>query len=122
MAREAETLEKLLLNIEKRTASVGIIGLGYAGLPLALEFIRAGFVVRGFDLDPHVPRTHKMREYDLKMASVPLAQRNLKKYDGVLISTDHSSHDYRFIVKHSTLVVDSRNATGKMRSSKIIRA
>jgi len=63
-----------------------------------------------------------MREYDLKMASVPLAQRNLKKYDGVLISTDHSSHDYRFIVKHSTLVVDSRNATGKMRSSKIVQA
>ena len=52
MAREAETLEKLLLNIEKRTASVGINGLGYAGLPLTLEFIRAGFVVRGFDLSP----------------------------------------------------------------------
>ena len=59
MAREAETLKKLLLNIEKRTASVGIIGLGYAGLPLVLEFIRAGFVVRGFDLynDPHVRRS-----------------------------------------------------------------
>jgi UDP-N-acetyl-D-glucosamine dehydrogenase len=72
--------------------------------------------------DPHVPRTHKMREYDLKMTSVPLTQRNLKKYDCVLISTDHSSYDYRFIVKHSSLVVDSRNATGKMRSSKIVRA
>jgi UDP-N-acetyl-D-mannosaminuronate dehydrogenase len=124
MAREAETLKKLLLNIEKRTASVGIIGLGYVVLPLVLEFIRAGFVVRGFDQDsdPHAPRTHKMREYDLKMASVPLTQRNLKKYDCVLISTDHSSYDYRFIVKHSTLVVDSRNATGKMNSSKVIRA
>ncbi len=72
--------------------------------------------------DPHVPRTHKMREYDLKMASVPLTQRNLKKYDCVLISTDHSSYDYRFIVKNSALVVDTRNATGKMRSAKIIQA
>jgi len=72
--------------------------------------------------DPHVLRTHKMREYDLKMASVPLTQQNLKKYDGVLISTDHSSYDYRFIVKHSALVVDTRNATDRMRSSKIIRA
>ncbi len=72
--------------------------------------------------DPHVPRTHKMREYDLNMASVPLTQRNLKKYDCVLISTDHSSYDYRFIVKNSALVVDTRNATGKMRSAKIIRA
>jgi len=72
--------------------------------------------------DPHVPRTHKMREYDLNMTSVPLTPRNLKKYDCVLIATDHSSYDYRLIVKHSALVVDSRNATGRMRSSKIIRA
>jgi UDP-N-acetyl-D-glucosamine dehydrogenase len=72
--------------------------------------------------DPHVPRTHKMREYDLKMASVPLTERNLKKYDCVLIATDHSAYDYRFIVRHSSLVVDTRNAAGKIRSSKIIRA
>ena len=72
--------------------------------------------------DPHVPKTPEMREYDLKMISVPLTERNLKKYDCVVISTDHSAYDYRFIVKHSNLVVDSRNATGKMRSSKIVRA
>jgi UDP-N-acetyl-D-glucosamine dehydrogenase len=72
--------------------------------------------------DPHVPKTHKMRDYDLKMASVPLSEKSLKKYDCVLISTDHSSYDYRFIVKHSRLVVDARNATGKIRSSKIVRA
>jgi len=72
--------------------------------------------------DPHVPKTPEMREYDLKMISVPLTERNLKKYDCVVISTDHSAYDYRFIVKHSNLIVDSRNATGKMRSSKIVRA
>ena len=72
--------------------------------------------------DPYVLRTHKMREYDLKMASVPLTEKNLKKYDCVLVSTDHSSYDYRFIVKHSSLVVDTRNATGGMRSPKIVRA
>jgi UDP-N-acetyl-D-glucosamine dehydrogenase len=72
--------------------------------------------------DPHVPRTHKMREYDLRMASVPLTERNLRKYDCALIATDHSSYDYRFIVRHSSLVVDTRNAAGKIRSSKIVRA
>ena len=72
--------------------------------------------------DPHVPRTHKMREYDLKMSSVPLTEKNLKKYDCVLISTDHSAYDYRFIVKHSSLVVDTRNATGNIRSTKIVKA
>jgi UDP-N-acetyl-D-glucosamine dehydrogenase len=34
-----------------RTARVGVIGLGYVGLPLASEFARAGFVTTGIDLD-----------------------------------------------------------------------
>jgi UDP-N-acetyl-D-glucosamine dehydrogenase len=37
--------------IENRTARVGIIGLGYVGLPLAVEFAREGFDVTGFDVD-----------------------------------------------------------------------
>ncbi len=42
---------ELLEKIESREATVGIIGLGYVGLPLAIEFARAGFPVLGFDLD-----------------------------------------------------------------------
>ncbi|OGV59147.1 MAG: UDP-N-acetyl-D-glucosamine dehydrogenase [Lentisphaerae bacterium GWF2_52_8] len=38
--------------VKDRTANVGIVGLGYVGLPLALEFIRAGFKVTGLDIDP----------------------------------------------------------------------
>ena len=37
--------------ISQRTARVGIVGLGYVGLPLAVEFARAGFTVTGIDLD-----------------------------------------------------------------------
>jgi UDP-N-acetyl-D-glucosamine dehydrogenase len=40
-------LDKLL----RRTAKVGIVGLGYVGLPLAVEFARAGFRATGIDLD-----------------------------------------------------------------------
>ncbi len=36
--------------IRKRTARVGIVGLGYVGLPLAVEFAKAGFEVTGIDL------------------------------------------------------------------------
>ena len=72
--------------------------------------------------DPHVPKTRKLRDYDLKMSSVQLTEKNLRKYDCVLISTDHSAYDYPFIVKNSKLVVDTRNATGKIRSGKIVRA
>ena len=37
--------------IDARTARVGVVGLGYVGLPLAVEFARAGFVATGIDLD-----------------------------------------------------------------------
>jgi UDP-N-acetyl-D-glucosamine dehydrogenase len=37
--------------IRDRTARVGVIGLGYVGLPLAVEFARKGFDVTGFDVD-----------------------------------------------------------------------
>jgi UDP-N-acetyl-D-glucosamine dehydrogenase len=37
--------------IDTRHARIGVIGLGYVGLPLATEFARAGFSVTGFDVD-----------------------------------------------------------------------
>jgi UDP-N-acetyl-D-glucosamine dehydrogenase len=44
-------ISTLLERIKQRQARVGIIGLGYVGLPLAVEFARAGFDVTGFDVD-----------------------------------------------------------------------
>ena len=38
--------------IRERTARVGVIGLGYVGLPLAVTAAQAGFAVTGFDIDP----------------------------------------------------------------------
>jgi len=44
--------QSLIRRIEDRTAIVGILGLGYVGLPLASAFLKAGFPVLGFDTDP----------------------------------------------------------------------
>ncbi|MCA9503871.1 MAG: nucleotide sugar dehydrogenase [Spirochaetaceae bacterium] len=44
-------LEALHGRIETRDARIGVIGLGYVGLPLAVELGRAGFNVTGFDVD-----------------------------------------------------------------------
>lgn len=38
--------------IQQRTACVGVVGLGYVGLPLAILYARAGFRMTGFDIDP----------------------------------------------------------------------
>lgn len=44
--------DRLLESITARTAHVGVIGLGYVGLPLAVATARSGFTVTGFDIDP----------------------------------------------------------------------
>ncbi len=43
---------ELRRKIDARTALVGIVGMGYVGLPLALTFVEKGFPVLGFDVDP----------------------------------------------------------------------
>lgn len=45
------TADRLITRIADRSAEIGIVGLGYVGLPLMLRFIDAGFKVRGFDID-----------------------------------------------------------------------
>jgi UDP-N-acetyl-D-glucosamine dehydrogenase len=47
----ATTIATLLSRIRDKKARIGVIGLGYVGLPLASEFARAGFDVTGFDVD-----------------------------------------------------------------------
>jgi len=59
--------------------------------------------------DPYIPKTKKMRMYDLMKSSVPLTKESLKQYDCVVIATDHSCYDYEHIVRNSALVVDTRN-------------
>ena len=44
-------MDELLKKVEERTAGISIIGMGYVGLPLAVEFARAGFQVTGIDID-----------------------------------------------------------------------
>ncbi len=46
----SSTAEALAEKIRSRTARVGIVGLGYVGLPLAVEFAKAGFAVTGIDI------------------------------------------------------------------------
>ena len=41
----------LLNKINSNSANIGVIGMGYVGLPLVIEFCRAGFQVTGFDID-----------------------------------------------------------------------
>ena len=44
--------DALVARLAARQARIGVVGLGYAGLPLALRFAETGFAVEGFDIDP----------------------------------------------------------------------
>jgi UDP-N-acetyl-D-glucosamine dehydrogenase len=68
--------------------------------------------------DPFFPHIGKGRKYDLQMDCAPLT--DLGKYDCAVIVTDHSDYDYPRIVQESQLVVDTRNATRGIVSSKIV--
>ena len=66
---------ELLKKIESRQAKLGVIGLGYVGLPLAVEFARAGFHVVGYDVDEkRVAELKAGRSYIPDVSSAHLAE------------------------------------------------
>lgn len=48
---EGDTAEQVLSRIDARTATIGVVGLGYVGLPLAVEYARSGFNTVGIDMN-----------------------------------------------------------------------
>jgi UDP-N-acetyl-D-glucosamine dehydrogenase len=69
--------------------------------------------------DPYFDYVGRGRRYNLEMANTPLDR--LEQYDALIIVTDHSSYDYPWIVEHSNLVIDTRNATAGIQSAKIVK-
>jgi len=61
--------EALESKIRNRTAQVGVVGLGYVGLPLAVEFARAGFAVTGIDVNER--KTARVNAGDSYVTDVP---------------------------------------------------
>jgi UDP-N-acetyl-D-glucosamine dehydrogenase len=74
--------------------------------------------------DPYIPKVSEQRQTKLRKESVKLSEEALKQYDAVIVVTNHSSYDYRWIVNNSKLVVDTRGATKGIddRDKKIISA
>jgi len=66
--------------------------------------------------DPHVPELPMTREHASLAGrqSMPLTPETLRRYDGVLIATDHDDVDYRLVVAHARLVVDTRNVCERL--------
>jgi len=48
----ASSKDSLMAKIRSHSALVGVVGIGYVGLPLAVEKAKVGFTVRGYDRNP----------------------------------------------------------------------
>lgn len=72
--------------------------------------------------DEYTKEIPQLRKYKLNKKSVKLTRENLQKYDVVLLSTDHSYYDVEFIAKNSKIIIDTRNAFGKVKSKNIYKA
>ncbi len=130
-----EKIADALNNVGKpiRGSKITLLGMAYKkdiddcrespGFELMDLLLRKGAVVRYND--PHIPRLPPTRNHPhLRMASEPLTPDYLASQDCVVIVTDHSAYDWRMIVQHAPLVIDTRNATRGLEaaSGRIVRA
>jgi len=95
--RGRSAAENLINRLEKRTARLGVIGLGYVGLPLAVELAQAGFEVHGVDIDEsRVRQLNQGRSYiqDVSTADVRALVRK-----GLL----HASTDFSVLRRCDTV-------------------
>ena len=73
---------------------------------------------RGAHVDYHDPYVPSFRENGESKSGVPLSKDVLERADAVVIVTDHSGVDYQMVADHARLVVDTRNATARLKSSR----
>ena len=102
-------MKKLLSKIINKKAKIGIIGLGYVGLPLVREFLRVGFPVIGFDVDnKKVSLLNQGKSYIKHIANKTIKDfvssgrfqaitnfSSLKNVDVVIICVPTPLNDYR---------------------------
>ena len=121
----AEQAAGLLERIHARSAEIGVIGMGYVGLPLALTTAQAGFSVTGFDVDEEkVGALNGGRSYIAHIESGTIAEARqggkfratshfaeLAKIDLVLICvptplTPQREPDMRFVERTACQIAD----------------
>ena len=109
--------------IENKKVVVGVLGLGYVGLPLAREFASAGLKVIGFDIDQqkvrilnsgrsiikHVPHTQIKQMVKSGCFSATTDMTSLKKADAILICvptplTENRDPDMRFVISSTRTI------------------
>ena len=96
---QPEALKReLIARLDSRSATVGVIGLGYVGLPLSLRFAEVGYRVIGLDIDPaKVERLARGESYIHHIPSSAVAAARARRYE--------ASADYARAAECDALVI-----------------
>ena len=116
-----KTLEK----INNKSAKIAILGLGYVGLPLALEFVNKGFEVTGFDIDQkkipilnsgktyikHISAERIQAAIKTKRFKATADPKSLDTCDAIIICVptpldDHKEPDMTYIINSAKIVAE----------------
>lgn len=104
-----DMLAALRSRIDEKTAQVGVVGLGYVGLPLSLLFARKGFLTTGFDIDPrkieklsrgetyisHIPPQAITEAVEKKLFSATDDYARIAAMDAILVCVPTPLDDHR---------------------------
>lgn len=103
--------------IKKNSSKILILGIAYkkniddlresASINLIKKLLKDKY--KGVEYsDPHIKSTILTREFKFKKKSLDLSSRNLKKFDIVILMTDHDKFDYKLIYENSKKIIDCR--------------
>jgi UDP-N-acetyl-D-glucosamine dehydrogenase len=109
VASSTEGLALLRRRLDEKTARIGVIGLGYVGLPLALLFSRRGFATVGFDIDPvkidrlsrgesyikHIPAAIIQEQFQCKRLSATADFSEITSLEACIICVPTPLNEYR---------------------------
>lgn len=118
-----ERVAKTLRPKELKECNVLVIGVTYKkdvndlresiALHIIEQLLESGVKVDYFD-----PYVNELKIGETVLHAVPLTARNMRNIDCTLILTDHSNIPYELFVKHTPVVIDTRNATSKVADRK----
>src|SRR5687768_4529365 len=86
MNQQLSSAENLIALLKTKAATIGVIGLGYVGLPICIAAAEAGLRIFGFDTDPAKPNAINQGLSYLK--HIPIEQISELVDKGLLVATD----------------------------------
>ena len=109
MDAQSDILKRFQTRVQERTARVGVVGMGYVGLPIALLFAKKGFQTTGFDIDPvkidslrqgktyikHIPEAEIAQEIQQSHLLPTTDFAELRDMDAIIICVPTPLDDHR---------------------------